>query len=585
MSAFIPKRKSRKIFYQKYQENAECSLNLIYAAELVQDSALPDCSLDLTLLESPKSTNTARTSLQSDSPEYVIAETCVYSQNLECSEEESISSPLPHRANHFQFKEKDLEPPMLEIVSQQYLTRSPTINPDSSLSRMSQDCSVVDIEEEASNCTLLLSSDRFTAAGTMLNGCVFPQDTLPPPSIEKGYFWLDGPTALSSCNSRPPGQTKQEASLKKLGLLPKGDVLNPVILSGWLGIPPNWLDPSELKAATELLEDSDRQQEIYWTQESPQLPSAEFSISTVSPNSDRSGDLTVRDEESSTVYHLEFCSGCKRSLLDDGCGVCRWENTPSIFLQRRTQQDGGCNDLESLLGCIENSPSNDAEQLELPTSKSSPSNDAEQSDLHPSKSSPSKKSRNWGEGNGTIHWRTITKNGKNYPQAYYHWKENGKKRSKYIQSHLLESIQEAEAQKRPVIEILGLLGVMPVQISDTLLGCIGSSPSNDLQLGVPTSKSSPSNDLQLGVPTSKNSPSKIRRDKGLGTGSIQWKVITLNGKDYPQAWYHYEFWQDGDRLVKKSKYIPKKLLSQVEELEAQKAPVKEILELLGIKST
>jgi hypothetical protein len=74
---------------------------------------------------------------------------------------------------------------------------------------------------------------------------------------------------------------------------------------------------------------------------------------------------------------------------------------------------------------------------------------------------------------------------------------------------------------------------------------------------------------QSEIPPSKNSPSKTRRHKGLGSGSIQWKTITLHGKDYPQAWYHYEFWKNGDRLVKKCKYIPKRLLGRIEKLEAE----------------
>jgi hypothetical protein len=69
----------------------------------------------------------------------------------------------------------------------------------------------------------------------------------------------------------------------------------------------------------------------------------------------------------------------------------------------------------------------------------------------------------------------------------------------------------------------------------------------------------------------------------LGSGSIEWKTITLHGKDYPQAWYHYEFWKDGDRLVKKCKYIPKRLLSRIEKLEANKAPVRDILSILRVK--
>ncbi|WP_242055960.1 hypothetical protein [Nostoc flagelliforme] len=68
-----------------------------------------------------------------------------------------------------------------------------------------------------------------------------------------------------------------------------------------------------------------------------------------------------------------------------------------------------------------------------------------------------------------------------------------------------------------------------------LLGDKQISPSNEgLEIN-------PSNDI---------SPSKMRRNKGEGSGSIHWRTITRNGRDYPQAYYHYEFWSEGDRLVK-----------------------------------
>ncbi|MEM7716996.1 MAG: DNA N-6-adenine-methyltransferase, partial [Cyanobacteria bacterium P01_A01_bin.68] len=93
------------------------------------------------------------------------------------------------------------------------------------------------------------------------------------------------------------------------------------------------------------------------------------------------------------------------------------------------------------------SPSKSPSNLLGDKEKNSPSNS-------PSKIiSPSKK-RERGEGNGYIHWRSITKNGKEYPQAYYHWKEGKRKRSKYIPKKLLSSVEEAEAAKRPVVEIL-----------------------------------------------------------------------------------------------------------------------------------
>jgi len=78
-----------------------------------------------------------------------------------------------------------------------------------------------------------------------------------------------------------------------------------------------------------------------------------------------------------------------------------------------------------------------------------------------------------------------------------------------------------------------------------------------------------------------NSSGSNTLTKGDGSGSIHWKTITRNGLDYPQPWYHYEVWEKGDRIIKKSKYIPKKLLGDIQNLQAEKAPIREILKLLG----
>ncbi|NJL79764.1 MAG: hypothetical protein HC836_42570 [Richelia sp. RM2_1_2] len=212
--------------------------------------------------------------------------------------------------------------------------------------------------------------------------------------------------------------------------------------------------------------------------------------------------------------------------------------------------------------------------------------------------SPSKK-RSRGEGNGYIHWRTITKNGNEYPQAYYHWKKGDKKRSKYIPKKLLGVVEEADSAKHPVMEILKLLGVG--LDSHELLGNAEGSPSNreayaniesipDKLLGDKWTKNGETN-ISQGIDNSPSnlhtSPSKTefspsKRRKGDGSGSIHWRTITRGGKDYPQAYYHYEFWKNGDRDIKSSKYIPKRLLSQVQLLESEKAPVREILRVLGI---
>jgi len=239
---------------------------------------------------------------------------------------------------------------------------------------------------------------------------------------------------------------------------------------------------------------------------------------------------------------VSSCPGCQQTLLrlDDGCGVCGW--LPNV-----------------LLGDKNKSPSKKVtSHLSLKSDRIPTSNN-----------SPSKTRRCKGEGNGSIHWRTINRNGKDYPQAYFHWKDKGKKRTKYIRSHLLERVQEAEEQKRPVVEILQLLGVVQSSDREAVLGDKQNSPSNEKLVAE-------------NVSSSKNSPSK-RRDKGDGSGYIYWRTITKNGKDYQQAYYHYEIWSDGDRIIKSSKYIPKRLLDRVQELDAQKVSIIRILELLGVK--
>lgn len=76
-----------------------------------------------------------------------------------------------------------------------------------------------------------------------------------------------------------------------------------------------------------------------------------------------------------------------------------------------------------------------------------------------------------------------------------------------------------------------------------------------------------------------------KRNKGLGTGRIQWRTITKpSGKQYQQPWYDYEIWSKGLCLLKKTKYIPKRLVAKIQEMESEKAPVREILKLLGVKT-
>jgi len=138
---------------------------------------------------------------------------------------------------------------------------------------------------------------------------------------------------------------------------------------------------------------------------------------------------------------------------------------------------------------------------------------------------------------------------------------------------LLGLIKAAEAEKRPVSEILILLGekqINPSKSSSTFT----AEPDRPAEPNTSNADISPSKSL---------SPSKNLRTKGEGSGTIHCKPIKHNGKEYKQYWYHYEFWQDGERLMKKSRYIPKGLLAQVQRLEADKVPVRVILAVLGME--
>ena len=110
--------------------------------------------------------------------------------------------------------------------------------------------------------------------------------------------------------------------------------------------------------------------------------------------------------------------------------------------------------------------------------------------------------------------------------------------------------------------------------------CLG----NDLHPILPVERTSSTNietDMEMVLPVGRTSSTK-RRSYGEGTGRIHWRTITKkNGKQYQQPWYDWQF-KSGKKKVFKSTYIPKKVLPQVQQLEAHKAPIKKILKVLGV---
>ncbi|BAZ83814.1 DNA methylase [Sphaerospermopsis kisseleviana CS-549] len=288
--------------------------NSTYAPALVQVLELQDSRQDENLWVSVKPITTVQTSFQNDSPVSPTTETCEAYQLGKSENRELMSSPLPHPVNHFQSTVNDLVQPTSETVSPPLNVPLNQSDPSSLLSKTSPDCSVADSNQEVK---LSISSsflDKLPSSATMRNGFVYAQETLAHPSLENDYFWLESPAALSSTGkTRPPGQSKLETQLKKLGLLPKGEVLNPVILSDWYDIPKSWLDPLESRPATALLENKDRQQEIFLT------PELHLSLSPESSTSQLSPELVTTEkflEESLSTDKSRAC-GCLYQYIEN----------------------------------------------------------------------------------------------------------------------------------------------------------------------------------------------------------------------------------------------------------------------------
>lgn len=163
------------------------------------------------------------------------------------------SAPSTHQGNNGIYSA--LESPVLlspeRVVEEQPVTSatcSPTPSDSSnnaalngSSSKMLSDCSTLPCSPESQQ---ELSLDTYfgpyPAAGTWANGSFSPQPALDCHTVVKGSLSLPTPTALSSKNSRPPGQNKLEAKLKSLGLIAPGKTVNPEFLEMMQGFPRGW---------------------------------------------------------------------------------------------------------------------------------------------------------------------------------------------------------------------------------------------------------------------------------------------------------------------------------------------------------
>jgi hypothetical protein len=361
--------------------------------------------------------------------------------------------------------------------------------------------------------------------------------------VIKGSDYLSFPTLTSNENStsRPAGQTKCEKWFKDNGLIPNGSQLSARAIASLMNFPTDWFSPlSPTKPQAE--SEPDILQDEQLPQPKQRSPSVESSICIPC--------LIKQPKQPEVKGVIKEDLGDRFVVEVDG---------EEIFISKLFVYP----DFSKTVG-----------QIEKSSSKTIP----------PSKNCSSKKRRQNGFGSGHIYYRTVTRNSKNYQQAYYQWRENGQQRTKYIPKKLLTRVEEAESLKLPVSDILVLLGgkdKCSSKKSDTFNNNAMPSASFAIAEVSEAEVINVTNEC-----SSKVVPlSKSRRSKGKGTGWIECKPIKRGGKEYQQYWYHYEEWREGDRIIKKSRYIPKRLLARLEKLEVEKAPVREILEVLISKGT
>lgn len=341
--------------------------------------------------------------------------------------------------------------------------------------------------------------------------------------------FLSFPTLTSGQTSskiRPAGQVKCEKWFKDKGLIPSGYQLGTQAIAMIMGFPPNWFDClSQVKPQEESEQGISQVEQLHQPKHRSLLE--EFSISI---------PCLVKQPKQPEVKGVIQKDLGDRFLVNIGDEAI---TVSKLFVYP---------DFDKSVG-----------QIDKCSSKNS---------NPPSTKSSSKIRRKKGEGSGHIYYRSVTRNGTDYQQAYYQWRENGKQRTKYIPKKLLSKVQEAESLKLPISDILVLLGGDEKCSSKSFDTSIVSSDGQVINTADNcSSKASP--------------PSTKKRKQGYGAGYIECKPIKRSGKEYKQYWYHWEIWRSGDRLTKKSKYIPKRLLARVEKLEAEKVPIVDILKVLS----
>ncbi len=259
----------------------------------------------------------------------------------------------------------------------------------------------------------------------------------------RGTDCLSFPTLTSNSNStsRPAGQTKCDRWFKDNGLIAPGYQLSAQAMALIMGFPMDWFDClSPVKPQEESEPDTSQDEQLL--QDKQQLPSVESSISI---------PCLVKQPKQPEV----------KGIIKQDLGHCpsgnRFANRFTVYIP-----DSDSTITVSKLFVYPDFSESD-EQINKCKSKnrhetnsivSDGSSNCSSKTNSPSTKCSSKTRRKKGEGSGAIFYRTVTRNGRDYQQAYYQWRENGKQRTKYIPKKLLDKVKQAESRKMPDEDIL-----------------------------------------------------------------------------------------------------------------------------------
>ena len=343
--------------------------------------------------------------------------------------------------------------------------------------------------------------------------------------VIKDSDYLSFPTLTSneSSTSRPAGQNKCEKWFKDNGLIKSGYQLGTRAIALTMGFPSGWFEglteqysknlttPSQVKPQAELEQDISQDAQLH--QHKQRSPSAEFSISTVLLGGKDNSPLST-ESSSSVSKNISIPCLVKQPKQPEVKGFIR-KDQGDFFL---VEVDGEEISVSKLFvypdfSTVKQHRDKSVEQIP-PTKQATP----------PSKI---KTRRKKGDGTGYIYRRTIFRRGKQYQEAYFRYRdESGKLKAKYIPQRLLDKVQEAESLKKPIADILFLLGgdgISRGEQSSTLNDrCVQKNEKTDELISISRGERA-------------TPPSNKKRKQGEGTGYIECKPIKRSGKEYKRT--------------------------------------------------